>query len=99
MPAARRLGAVSLPRLRRVTLPLVLPGVLSGAVFAFVTSFDEVVVALYIQSPQMRTLPVRMYTSVTSETDPTIAAASTLILVVTTLLILLPQLIRRGEGV
>jgi len=47
----------------------------------------------------MRTLPVRMYTSVTSETDPTIAAASTLILVVTTLLILLPQLIRRGERV
>lgn len=97
--AAASLGARPLTRLRRVTLPLVLPGVLSGAVFAFVTSFDEVVVALYIQSPQMRTLPVRMYTSVTSETDPTIAAASTLILVVTTLLILLPQLIRRGERV
>ena len=93
--AAASLGAPPLTRLRRVTLPLVLPGVLSGAVFAFVTSFDEVVVALYLQSPQMRTLPVRMYTSVTSETDPTIAAASSLVLVVTTLLILLPQLIRR----
>ena len=97
--AAASLGAGPLTRLRRVTLPLVLPGVLSGAVFAFVTSFDEVVVALYLQAPQMRTLPVRMYTSVTSEIDPTIAAASTLILVVTTLLILLPQLIRRGESV
>lgn len=97
--AAAGLGAGPLTRLRRVTLPLVLPGVLSGAVFAFVTSFDEVVVALYLQAPQMRTLPVRMYTSVTSEIDPTIAAASTLILVVTTLLILLPQLIRRGESV
>lgn len=95
--AAASLGAPPLTRLRRVTLPLVLPGVLSGAVFAFVTSFDEVVVALYLQSPDMRTLPVRMYTSVTSETDPTIAAASTLVLVVTTLLILLPQLIRRGD--
>lgn len=95
--AAASLGAPPLTRLRRVTLPLVLPGVLSGAVFAFVTSFDEVVVALYLQSPQMRTLPVRMYTSVTSETDPTIAAASTLVLVVTTLLILLPQVIRRGD--
>ena len=95
--AAASLGAPPLTRLRRVTLPLVLPGVLSGAVFAFVTSFDEVVVALYLQSPDMRTLPVRMYTSVTSETDPTIAAASTLVLVVTTLLILLPQLIRRDD--
>jgi putative spermidine/putrescine transport system permease protein len=45
----------------------------------------------------MRTLPVRMYTSVTSETDPTIAAASSVVLVVTTLLILLPQVIRRGD--
>ncbi len=45
----------------------------------------------------MRTLPVRMYTSVTSETDPTIAAASSVVLLVTTLLILLPQLIRRGD--
>ncbi|AXG14530.1 ABC transporter permease [Intrasporangium calvum] len=95
--AAASLGAPPMTRLRRVTLPLVLPGVLSGAVFAFVTSFDEVVVALYLQSPDMRTLPVRMYTSVTSETDPTIAAASTLVLVVTTLLILLPQVIRRGD--
>lgn len=95
--AAASLGAPPLVRLRRVTLPLILPGILSGAVFAFVTSFDEVVIALYLQSPDMRTLPVRMYTSVTSETDPTIAAASTLVLVVTTLLILLPQLIRRSD--
>ncbi len=95
--AAASLGAPLLTRLRRITLPLVLPGVLSGAVFAFVTSFDEVVVALYVQSPEMRTLPVRMYTSVTSETDPTIAAASSLVLVVTTLLILMPQLLRRRE--
>ena len=95
--AAASLGAPPLVRLRRVTLPLVLPGMLAGAVFAFVTSFDEVVVALYLQSPDMRTLPVRMYTSVTSETDPTIAAASSVVLVATTLLILLPQVVRRGD--
>lgn len=93
--AAASMGAGPLTRLRRITIPLVLPGILSGAVFAFVTSFDEVVVALYIQSPTMRTLPIRMFTSVTSETDPTIAAASSVILVVTTLLILVPQLLRR----
>lgn len=93
--AAASLGASPLATFRRVTLPAVLPGVLSGMVFAFVTSLDEVVVALYLQSPTLHTLPVQMFSSVTVETDPTIAAASSLVLVVTTALILLPQLLRR----
>jgi putative spermidine/putrescine transport system permease protein len=62
----------------------VAPGVISGALFAFVTSFDEVVMALFIQSPYLQTLPVKMYASVTRDTDPTIAAAATLILAFTT---------------
>jgi putative spermidine/putrescine transport system permease protein len=94
--AAASLGAGPVTRLRRVTLPLILPGVLAGAVFAFVTSFDEVVIALFLSNPRFRTLPAKMFTSVTSEVDPTIAAASTLILVVSTLLILGPQLLRRS---
>lgn len=94
--AAASLGASPIATFTRVTLPLILPGVLSGAVFAFVTSLDEVLVALYLQSPELHTLPVQMFSSVTVETDPTIAAASTLVLVVTTLLILLPQLLRRS---
>ncbi|WP_067177337.1 ABC transporter permease [Microtetraspora niveoalba] len=93
--AAASLGAGPLTTFFQVTLPLILPGVLSGAVFAFVTSLDEVVIALYLQSPELHTLPVQMFSSVTVETDPTIAAASTLVLVVTTMLILLPQLLRR----
>lgn len=95
--AAQNLGANPLTTFRRVTLPLILPGVLSGALFAFITSFDEVVVALFIQSPDVRTLPVQMFTSVTREVDPTIAAASTMILVLTTALLTLFALARRQE--
>lgn len=74
----------------RVTLPLVLPGVGSGFVFAFVTSLDEVVIALFLQTPDIRTLPVQMYDSVTLEIDPTIGAAASLIVVATTLVLLIP---------
>lgn len=96
--AAASLGANRFQTFLRITLPNILPGVLTGALFAFVTSFDEVVVALYLQSPSFRTLPVKMYSSVSSETDPTIAAASTVILVLTTILILTPQLIARRRN-
>ncbi|MGO4807769.1 ABC transporter permease [Arthrobacter sp. 2MCAF15] len=97
--AAASLGANRTVTLARVTLPLILPGILSGAVFAFVTSFDEVTIALFIQSPNLRTLPSLMYTSVTAEVDPTIAAASTVIIVFTTAIITLPQLIRKSSNV
>lgn len=60
---ANRWGAI-----RQVTLPLTAPGVVSGALFAFVTSFDEVVVSLFIQSPYLQTLPVKTFGSVTRET-------------------------------
>lgn len=83
--AAAICGANRWDTFRQVTLPLVAPGVLSGALFAFVTSFDEVVLSLFIQSPYLQTLPVKMYASVTRDTDPTIAAAATLILALTTL--------------
>lgn len=85
--AAAICGANRWAVLRQITLPLVAPGILSGALFAFVTSFDEVVLSLFIQSPYLRTLPVQMYGSITRDTDPTIAAAATMILVITTSLI------------
>lgn len=85
--AARICGAGRVAAFRQVTLPQIAPGVVSGALFAFVTSFDEVVVSLFIQSPYLQTLPVQMYASVTRDTDPTIAAAATLILILTTILI------------
>ncbi|MFF3664485.1 ABC transporter permease [Microtetraspora malaysiensis] len=85
--AAASLGAGRWATFRQVTLPLIMPGVVSGALFAFVTSFDEVVVSLFIQSPALVTLPVQMYSSVTRETDPTLAAAATMILALTTVLV------------
>jgi putative spermidine/putrescine transport system permease protein len=96
--ASASLGAGPWTTFRRVTLPLLLPGVLSGFVFAFVTSLDEVVIALFLQTPKLQTLPVQMYESITLEIDPTIAAASSLIVVVTTAILLLVPLARRRRA-
>lgn len=91
--AAASLGAGPVARFLQVQLPVIAPGIATGFVFAFVTSLDEVVIAYFLQSPVLRTLPVQMYSSVTVETDPSIAVASTLVLVVSTLAILVPGLI------
>lgn len=87
--AAASLGAGPWATFRSVTFPVIKPGVISGALFAFITSFDEVVVSIFLQSPTVRTLPVQMFSSVTREIDPTLAAASSMIVVFTTTLILL----------
>lgn len=91
--AAAVLGANARARFFQVQLPAILPGVATGFVFAFVTSLDEVVIAYFLQSPSVKTLPVQMYNSVTVSTDPTIAVASTLVLVASTLIILIPRLV------
>lgn len=87
--AAAGLGAHPVTVLRQITLPLIRPGVAAGAVFAFIWSFDEIVMAVFLTSPAMQTLPVLMFNAVTQVLDPTIAAASSLILVFTTTLILI----------
>ncbi|MBX9717609.1 MAG: ABC transporter permease [Microbacteriaceae bacterium] len=91
--AAAVLGASPYQRFLRVQLPLLAPGLVTGFIFAFVTSLDEVVISFFLQSPRLRTLPVQMYSSVTVETDPTIAVASSLVLVVSTIAILVPRLV------
>lgn len=88
LAASASLGANPWTTFRRVTLPSIAPGVISGFLFAFIASFDEVILALFIQSPYLRTLPIKMFTSVTRDTDPTVAAASTIILGLTTFMIL-----------
>ncbi|WP_144874576.1 ABC transporter permease [Microbacterium sp. 1.5R] len=93
--ASASLGASPARTFVRVTLPLIGRGVLTGAIFAFVTSLDEVVIALFLRSPTFQTLPVQMYTAVTVEVDPTIAASSSLVVVTVTLLLLIPLLVRR----
>jgi putative spermidine/putrescine transport system permease protein len=80
--AARNLGAGWWRTFLQVTLPLIRPGVLAGAVFAFIISFDELVVTLFLAGPDMTTLPVRIYTFVEFSSEPTISAISTLLIVV-----------------
>ena len=75
--AARNLGAGWWRTFLQVTLPLIRPGVLAGAVFAFIISFDELVVTLFLAGPDMTTLPVRIYTYVEFSSTPTISAIST----------------------
>lgn len=79
--AAASLGASPFRAFLTVTMPLIGRGVQTGAILAFVTSFDEVVIAVFIRSPNFQTLPVQMYNSVTVEIDPTVAASSSLIVV------------------
>ena len=85
--AAGTLGAAPLWVFLTVTLPLILPGILSGALFAFVTSFDEVIVSLFITSPQLKTLPVQIFSSMTRDADPTVAAVGSLIFMATSVII------------
>jgi putative spermidine/putrescine transport system permease protein len=91
--ASASLGAPPLRTFLRVTMPLIGRGIVTGAVFAFVTSFDEVVIALFLRSPTLQTLPVQMYNSVTVEIDPTIAAASSVVVTVVTAICLVLQLV------
>src|SRR5689334_12392530 len=84
--AAESLGASPLTTFRRVTLPLILPGVASGAVFAFAASFDEVVVALLITGPGQRTLPRQMFAGINDNISLTITAAATMLIVISLVL-------------
>ena len=68
---------------RRITLPLMLPGITGGWMLAFINSFDEVTMSIFITSPQTVTLPVRMYQIATESIDPMMAAVSALMVALT----------------
>jgi putative spermidine/putrescine transport system permease protein len=91
--ASASLGAPPLRTFLNVTMPLISRGVITGAIFAFVTSFDEVVIALFLRAPAFQTLPVQMYNSVTVEIDPTIAASSSIVVVAVTAICLILQFV------
>ena len=93
--AASSLGAAPWPVFRQVTLPLIAPGILAGAVFAFITSFDELLIALFLSGSSAVTLPRRMFDEIRYDIDPTIAAVSTLLILATTGLMLAAELLRR----
>lgn len=96
--AAASLGASPLLTFRKITLPLIAPGVFSGALFAFAASFDEVVVTLFLASPSQRTLPIQMFAGIRENLDPTIAAAATLMIAASLVLLIVMEILRRrGE--
>jgi putative spermidine/putrescine transport system permease protein len=81
-----------------VTLPLIRPGMLVGALFAFISSFDELIVALFLSGSGAVTLPRRMWDDLRFEIDPTIAAVSTLTIVLTAAILGGAHLLRRRGG-
>jgi putative spermidine/putrescine transport system permease protein len=92
--AAVSLGAGSVTVFRRVTLPLILPGVVSGWVLAFITSFDEVTMTVFIASPATITLPVRMFLYIQDNIDPLVTSVSAaLILLTVIVMVILDRLV------
>ncbi|GAA3739051.1 putative spermidine/putrescine transport system permease protein [Spinactinospora alkalitolerans] len=87
--AARTLGASPWNTFRRVTLPLAAPGILAGAAIAFIISFDEAVIALFVVGPDATTLPVEIYRYVEYRTDPQIAAVSVFVVCVSVIFVVL----------
>ena len=93
--AAASLGAPPLYTFRRVILPLILPGLASGALFAFATSFDEVVIVLFMAGPEQRTLPLEMFSGIRENISPTITAAAVILTAVSTILLATMEGLRR----
>ena len=93
--AASSLGSNPFNTFMKITLPLILPGVISGGLFAFVTSFDEVVVVLFLAGLDNTTIPVQMWTGLREQLSPTILAVATCLIVLSILILLTAELLRR----
>lgn len=93
--ASHSLGAGRVATFWRITLPLILPGVLSGALFAFAASFDEVVITLFLAGPGQSTIPLQMFSAIRESITPTIVALATLLVLFSTTLLLAFEFLRR----
>ena len=93
--AAASLGSNPVNTFMKVTLPLILPGVISGALFAFVTSFDEVVVVLFLAGLENTTIPIQMWVGLREQLSPTIMAVATCLIIMSTLILVTAELLRR----
>lgn len=93
--AAQSLGANTWTTFFKVILPLLLPGVISGALFAFITSLDEVVVVLFLAGPEQLPMTVRMFSGLREEISPTILAIATILVCVSIMLLTTLELLRR----
>jgi ABC-type spermidine/putrescine transport system permease subunit II len=95
--AALSLGCGRARMLRKVVLPLALPGVASAALFAFLASFDELVVSLFLTDADSKTLPVKIWNSLELEIEPTIAAVSTVLIVITAVMLAIDAVLRKSS--
>ena len=93
--AAASLGADPVRTFFKVQMPLIIPGVVAGALFAFITSFDEVVVVLFLGAPGDKTLPWQMFTGLREQISPTILAAATVLVAISVLLLITLEILRR----
>ncbi|MCH6565554.1 MAG: ABC transporter permease [Proteobacteria bacterium] len=93
--AAASLGSPPTHTFFHVTVPLIIPGVISGALFAFITSFDEVVVVLFVGSYNQRTIPWQMFSGIREQISPTIMAVATILITMSVILLILLELLRR----
>ncbi|WP_333814703.1 ABC transporter permease [Tabrizicola sp.] len=93
--AAHSLGANPRTTFFKVVMPLILPGIISGALFAFVTSFDEVVAVLFLAAPDQQTIPRQMWNGIREQISPAILAVATILVVISVLLLTTVELLRR----
>jgi putative spermidine/putrescine transport system permease protein len=93
--AAANLGAGPVRTFFKVQMPLIIPGVISGGLFAFITSFDEVVVVLFLGSASQKTLPWQMFTGLREQISPTILAAATILVTISIILLTTLEFLRR----
>ena len=93
--AAANLGASPSRTFFKITMPLILPGVISGGLFAFVTSFDEVVIVLFLASAEQRTIPREMWSGIREQISPTILAVATILVLISIALLTTVELLRR----
>ncbi len=93
--ASASLGADPVTTFFKVQMPLILPGVISGGLFAFITSFDEVVVVLFVGSAGQKTLPWQMFTGLREQISPTILAVATILVTLSILLLATIEILRR----
>lgn len=93
--AAMSLGATYLQAFVRVALPLVRPGIVTGGILAFITSFDELILVIFLGGVRSITVPLKMWEGVTVESNPVLPAASTVLVIISSLCLCIVQFIRR----
>jgi putative spermidine/putrescine transport system permease protein len=96
--ASAGLGAGPWRTFWRITLPLIFPGVMAGAIFAFIASWDEVVVAIFLTTPSLRTLPVLIWSGVRAEISPAVAAVGSILIVISAIGMIAVYLITKGDS-